>query len=139
MLTAVMLFLIGTACCFLPAVIWRIAFPRSYELVHFAAHKDIQLALSMKLAVASALLLWVAASINIIVLGDNTPEDGMTPTAVLVLGWFLTGYVSTGLVFLQLHRRRFSLQATALIVFLYAFAIFVMAGNLTLFFGTFRI
>ena len=138
--TSVMLFVIGTACCLLPAIIWRYAFPRSYKLVHFSLDDKTQkytLALAMKLAIVSTILLWVAASINIVVIGEQTPEDGMTPTVVLVLGWFLSGYVSMSLVFLQVHRQEFSFQATAQIIFLYAFAIFVMAGNLTLFFGAF--
>ena len=134
---ATMLFIIGTLCCLLPAIIWRYAFPRSYKLVHFSVHEKTSqdvLAPSMKLAIAATLLLWVAASINIVVMGEERPEDGITPTQVFVLGWFLTGYISMGLVFLQMHRQKFSFQASALIILLYSFAVFVMAGNLVLFF-----
>jgi len=40
------------------------------------------------------------------------------------------------LVYLQTHRGQFSIQATATIVFIYSFALFVIAGNLMLFFGS---
>ena len=138
MLMSIVLLVVGTLCCLLPPILWRMLSLRTYDLVHFSIQENrsqTELAPVMKLAIVAVILLWIAASINIILIGDHASEEGMTPHVVLVLGWFLTGYISMSLVFLQKHRRQFSIQATATIVLIYSFAIFVIAGNLMLFFG----